>query len=235
MELSSVGSSADFSRNSASEVKEAVTLISYNNTRPSRLNNNSQTGYKHRFVQNQNTNNYVVSSSAQSSNCTKKSSSSGDRFSFRPFRKRSKSASRLDGENLNKGLKGSYLGSQSNLLDLVDNEINSNRQQPTNHSDQVKLVGFSPCNTCEFVPKKNSSSGQDLDFAKNRFATLKTSREVKMERERQRQEKLHRLTQVIIAVKIVQQGLHRVQQHLAGTLMKKMTDFQTFCGNLYAF
>ena len=192
MELPTVGKGADFIRPSHTGPKENVTLLSYNSKfKP--LKDSGPGNYIHRFVQNQNTNNYVVSSSAQTSQCKK--------FNFRQFRKRSKSASRLD-----ESLKGSRIssGSQSNLteLDATDNiTYKANGEDLRKSSGEntknrgVTLVGFSTCNS-EFVP--NSSRFDDQNSSSTlKFQTLKTSREVKMERERLRQEKLHRLTQVI--------------------------------------
>ena len=199
MELPKVGS-ADFVRSSHAGPKENVTLVSYSNkykTKDSNSgpNSNSAGGYIHRFVQNQATNNYVVSSNAQTSQCKK--------FNFRQFRKRSKSASRLD-----ESLKGSRISSvsQSNLVDLDDNisykasgedrKNNNTPENQSNSSDQVKLVGFTQCNS-EFPNiSPNKDSNPHPSDSTTRFQTLRTSREVKMERERLRQEKLHRLTQV---------------------------------------
>ena len=187
MELPSVGS-ADFVRPSTNP-KENVTLLSYNSNKFKPKDSNSQ-GYIHRFVQNQATNNYVVSSSAAASSCKK--------FNFRQqFRKRSKSASRLE-ENL-KGSRTASI-SQSNLVELDDNNFRKETDLTSstqNNSKQVQLVGFSQCNS-EFMPTNltNKDSVHQPSSNNSRFQTLKTSREVKMERERLRQEKLHRLTQV---------------------------------------
>lgn len=206
---SSMGS-ADFTIrpcNPSNNRPESVTLISYNSNKFKPKENSSASGYIHRFVQNQATNNYVVSSNAQTSQCRK--------FNFRQgFRKRSKSASRLE-ENL-KGSRSASV-SQTNLADLDDTityRKDSNSQDLHQNisraeENQVKLVGFSQCNS-EFAGnhhhqsaassgetgKSSLSSGNKNNNSNSRFQTLKTSREVKMERERLRQEKLHRLTQV---------------------------------------
>ena len=170
MELPSVGSGAEFAlRNTHATSKENVTLLSYQPKNQVKNNN-----YIHRFVQNQATNNYVVSSCAQTNK----------KFNFgQKFRKRSKSASRLDERKRS--------NSVSNLsIDKSDQEFcDQNSQEKSNKP--VELVGFQ-CNS-EFsnsgvIPVENTPN--------QRFQTLKTSREVKMERERLRQEKLHRLTQV---------------------------------------
>ena len=235
MDLPTTGS-ADFARrpspNGRGNKADNVTLISYNNKFKSGKNpdqnNQEKTGYIHRFVQNQATNNYVVASgSTASSQCQKQ------KFNFRQFRRRSKSASRLE-ENLRSSRNSS--GSQSNLIDLDENTnfnqqtnhrnsitssnqrvLNENNQEnpQSNYSNQVQLVGFSQCNS-EFstanLPNLHSrgrdqnsnrsessphhSNSSSAERTNSRFQTLKTSREVKMERERLRQEKLHRLTQV---------------------------------------
>ena len=205
MELPSVGS-ADLSRPNV-HTSPNVTLLSYN-TNKKNNNNNNNSGYIHRFVQNNTTNNYVVSSQGQSSHSRK--------FNFpQKFRKRSKSASRLD-ESLQRTIgQISRQVSQTNLADLdsihsgdnVNNLTYGSNNKPENNNNseknQVKLVGFSQCNS-EFAPAPSKAVGNSKflqnSSAKNcpnsRFQTLKTSREVKMERERLRQEKLHRLTQV---------------------------------------
>jgi len=230
MDLPTTGS-ADFatrrpSPNGRGNKAGNVTLLSYNNKAKSGKNpenqNSDKTGYIHRFVQNQATNNYVVASrSTAQSQCQKQ------KFNFRQFRRRSKSASRLE-ENLRSSRNSS--GSQSNLIDLDENTnfsqqanhrnsivssnqrgLNENNQEnpQSNYSNQVQLVGFSQCNS-EFSTANLPNRGQDKDSNRSessnsnssstertnsRFQTLKTSREVKMERERLRQEKLHRLTQ----------------------------------------
>ena len=198
MELPSVGSGAEFAlRNTHATSKENVTLLSYNKNQSKNNNNNNK--YIHRFVQHQATNNYVVSSCAQSSGI------SGKKFPFRQFRKRSKSASRLDERRRS--------ASTSNLTEvkaeppqpLVSESITSDLKPAaasaaSKASKQVELVGFSTCNS-EFA---NRAHLVESPGPNQRFQTLKTSREVKMERERLRQEKLHRLTQVgrhVIAVR----------------------------------
>lgn len=195
MELPGSVGSADFVRPTNNKGQETVTLISYNSNK-FKPKENSDRGYIHRFVQNQATNNYVVSSNAATSQCKK--------FNFRQgFRKRSKSASRLE-ENL-KGSRSASV-SQTNLADLDDTITYRKDTQQDLHqnlsraeSSQVQLVGFSQCNS-EFAGTSNQNSlVVDREKSSNhnsRFQTLKTSREVKMERERLRQEKLHRLTQV---------------------------------------
>ena len=184
MELPTVGS-ADLLRQSTNNNIENVTLLSYN---PNKIKQNhqqqNQNYIQRKFVPNQATNNYVVSSCAQTSGI------SGKKFNFRQFRKRSKSASRLDERRRS--------ASTSNLAEvkveqpLVQESITSDlKPVASKEANQVELVGFSTCNS-EFANRANlieSSPNQ-------RFQTLKTSREVKMERERLRQEKLHRLTQV---------------------------------------
>ena len=177
-----MGSGAEFAlRSTHATSKENVTLLSYNKNQNKNNNNN----YIHRFVQNQATNNYVVSSCAQTSGISGK-----NKFNFRQFRKRSKSASRLDERRRS--------ASTSNLAEvkveqpLVQESITSDlKPVASKEAKQVELVGFSTCNS-EFANRANL-----VDSSPNqRFQTLKTSREVKMERERLRQEKLHRLTQV---------------------------------------
>lgn len=168
-----------------------VTLLSYNN-HSGKGGGNFLKNQHRKFVQNQTTNNYVVSSSAQTSQCKK--------LNFRtPFRRRSKSASRLDEKcrSLN--------SSRSNLADLEDSEFepityraNGEKQENLQEKSAVTLVGFSNRNS-EFSHNSRSASFDDAENCPNsRFATLRTSREVKMERERLRQEKLHRLTQVLL-------------------------------------
>ena len=180
-----MGSGAEFAlRSTHATSKENVTLLSYNKNQNKNQNNNN---YIHRFVQNQATNNYVVSSCAQTSGISGK-----NKFNFRQFRKRSKSASRLDERRRS--------ASTSNLAEVkVEQPLVHPEQSITSdlkpvaskEAKQVELVGFSTCNS-EFANRSKL-----VDSSPNqRFQTLKTSREVKMERERLRQEKLHRLTQV---------------------------------------
>ena len=197
MELPSVGS-ADLLR-PVNPGKENVTLISYN---PNKVKSNPGSHYsrQRKFVPNQASNNYVVSSSALGSQCKR-----SEKFNFKAFRKRSKSASRLDESQKHRT---PFQGSQSNLLDLKDEspvpdrldliQHRDSRSEVKNNQDksQVKLVGFIN-NTSEFsLCGSNSNTEENNNNNNTRFTTLKTSREVKMERERLRQEKLHRLTQV---------------------------------------
>ena len=111
MELPTVGS-ADLLRQSTNNNIENVTLLSYN---PNKIKQNhqqqNQNYIQRKFVPNQATNNYVVSSSALGSQCKR-----AEKFNFRAFRKRSKSASRLDESQRNRT---SFQGSQSNLLDII--------------------------------------------------------------------------------------------------------------------
>ena len=209
MELPTVGS-ADLLRQSTNNNIENVTLLSYN---PNKIKQNhqqqNQNYIQRKFVPNQATNNYVVSSSALGSQCKR-----AEKFNFRgAFRKRSKSASRLDESQRNRT---SFQGSQSNLLDIIS------KDEPVDHihrdlssgggagaesvkqdKSQVKLVGFSNNNSefscpnlCDSI-NPQYAGGENNNNNNNRFTTLRTSREVKMERERLRQEKLHRLTQVM--------------------------------------
>ena len=198
MELPSVGS-ADLLR-PVNPGKENVTLISYN---PNKVKSNPGSHYsrQRKFVPNQASNNYVVSSSALGSQCKR-----SEKFNFKAFRKRSKSASRLDESQKHRT---PFQGSQSNLLDLKDEspvpdrldliQHRDSRSEVKNNQDksQVKLVGFIN-NTSEFSLCGSNPSEENNNNNNTRFTTLKTSREVKMERERLRQEKLHRLTQVQI-------------------------------------
>ena len=117
MDLPSTGS-ADFARrpspNGRNKSAGNVTLLSYSNKYKAKSGNPDQNpgekgGYISRFVQNQATNNYVVASGAASNQCQKQ------KFNFRQFRRRSKSASRLE-ENLRSSRNSSI--SQSNLIDL---------------------------------------------------------------------------------------------------------------------
>ena len=192
MELPSAGSADLLRPNNPGRSKENVTLLSYS---PNKVKSN-QHYIQRKFVPNQATNNYVVSSSALSSQCKK-----SEKFNFRAFRKRSKSASRLDESQKHHRI--TFQGSQSNLLDLNDEHVDLIHRDFTNSSSevrqdksQVKLVGFSNNNSEFSCPKLCGSNTTGENNSNNRFTTLKTSREVKMERERLRQEKLHRLTQV---------------------------------------
>ena len=241
MDRPSTGS-ADFARRPSSPNGRnkagdgGVKLLSYSNKFKSAKSSNDlpggsaeKSGYINRFKQNQATNNYVVAEhrgpGTASSQCQKQ------KLRFPQFRRRSKSASRLE-ENLRASRSAST--SQSNLLDLdesyminnnnhqhknsiTSNRINENNQEnpQSNYSSQIQLVGFTQCNS-EFStanlpsnqrgrdPNSNrdrennhsNSSSAERTNQNSRFQTLKTSREVKMERERLRQEKLHRLTQV---------------------------------------
>ena len=219
MELPTVGS-ADLLRQSTNNNIENVTLLSYN---PNKIKQNhqqqNQNYIQRKFVPNQATNNYVVSSSALGSQCKR-----AEKFNFRgAFRKRSKSASRLPDYESQKN-RTSFQGSQSNLLDIISKD-EQHQQQSVDHihrdlssggsgsatadssvksqdKSQVKLVGFSNNNSEFSCPNLCDSinpqyAGGENSNNNNRFTTLRTSREVKMERERLRQEKLHRLTQVM--------------------------------------
>ena len=211
MELPTVGSADLLRPTNNVGPKENVTLLSYNPNKIKPGNNQQNQNYiQRKFVPNQATNNYVVSSSALGSQCKR-----AEKFNFRAFRKRSKSASRLDESQRNRT---SFQGSQSNLLDIITKD-----EQPVDHihrdlssggsgsatadssvksqdKSQVKLVGFSNNNSEFSCPNLCDSvnSAHAAGENNNRFTTLRTSREVKMERERLRQEKLHRLTQVPI-------------------------------------
>ena len=106
----------------------------------------------------------------------------------------------------------SITSSSSNRSANADQQENQ-----SNYSSQVQLVGFSQCNS-EFssanIPQRgrkvtndrglltseSNSNSSSAERTNSRFQTLKTSREVKMERERLRQEKLHRLTQVSLFI-----------------------------------
>ena len=209
MELPTVGSADLLRPTNNVGPKENVTLLSYNPNKIKPGNNQQNQNYiQRKFVPNQATNNYVVSSSALGSQCKR-----AEKFNFRAFRKRSKSASRLDESQRNRT---SFQGSQSNLLDIIT------KDEPVDHihrdlssggsgsatadssvksqdKSQVKLVGFSNNNSEFSCPNLcDSVNSAHAGENNNRFTTLRTSREVKMERERLRQEKLHRLTQVPI-------------------------------------
>ena len=214
MELPTVGS-ADLLRQSTNNNIENVTLLSYNPNKIKQSHQQQNQNYiQRKFVPNQATNNYVVSSSALGSQCKR-----AEKFNFRgAFRKRSKSASRLPSSDSSESQKNrtSFQGSQSNLLDIISKDEQRDRESVDHiHRDlssdreadssvksqdksQVKLVGFSN-NNSEFSCPNLCDSGinpHGENNNNNRFTTLRTSREVKMERERLRQEKLHRLTQV---------------------------------------
>ena len=203
MELPNVGS-ADLLRPANPGPKENVTLLSYSPNKPA-VNKTPTGGHiSRKFVSNQATNNYVVSSSALGSQCKR---SDNTKFNFREkFRKRSKSASRLDESAKNR----SFQGSQSNLLDLKDDQepvvdlvhrdFSSSEVRQADKS-QVKLVGFSSNNSEFSCPTLCGTNPNCENNNNSKFTTLRTSREVKMERERLRQEKLHRLTQVRIFFK----------------------------------
>ena len=218
MELPTVGSADLLRPTNNVGPKENVTLLSYNpnKIKPGGNNQQNQNYIQRKFVPNQATNNYVVSSSALGSQCKR-----AEKFNFRAFRKRSKSASRLDESQRNRT---SFQGSQSNLLDIISKD-EQHQQQSVDHihrdlssggsgsatadssvksqdKSQVKLVGFSNNNSefscpnlCDSINPQYAGGENNNN---NRFTTLRTSREVKMERERLRQEKLHRLTQVPI-------------------------------------
>ena len=182
MELPSVGSGAEFAlRVPHATSKENVTLLSY------QPKNNRNNNYIHRFVQNQATNNYVVSSCAQTNK----------KFNFgQKFRKRSKSASRLDERKRSNSicnLTSIEKSQESQENQISDQSRDSSQNRNQEKSTPVELVGFSTCNS-EF--SHAGITGTVENTPNQRFQTLKTSREVKMERERLRQEKLHRLTQV---------------------------------------
>ena len=217
MELPTVGSADLLRPTNNVGPKENVTLLSYN---PNKIKQNhqqqNQNYIQRKFVPNQATNNYVVSSSALGSQCKR-----AEKFNFRgAFRKRSKSASRLPDHESQKN-RTSFQGSQSNLLDIISKD-EQHQQQSVDHihrdlssggsgsatadssvksqdKSQVKLVGFSNNNSEFSCPNLCDSvnSAHAAGENNNRFTTLRTSREVKMERERLRQEKLHRLTQVM--------------------------------------
>ena len=171
MDRPSTGS-ADFARRPSSPTGRnkagdgGVKLLSYSNKFKSAKSSNDllggsaeKSGYINRFKQNQATNNYVVAEhrgpGTASSQCQKQ------KLRFPQFRRRSKSASRLE-ENLRASRSAST--SQSNLLDLDESYINNNNQHKnsitsnrinennqenpqSNYSSQIQLVGFTQCNS----------------------------------------------------------------------------------------
>lgn len=192
---------------------ESVTLLSYaNNYTGSRTISN---GYVHRFT----SNNIVSNGSnfyAVAPPCIVKKS---EKF-LRTFRKRSKSASRLRAsestDNLaqNNDCNSNFGGSVLTLHEdsfydqsLGENEITyvANGERAKNPDkcvkpEKVTLVGFATKSTCDLFHLTNEGSNElDLKYQgttkQSGFSTLKTSREVKMERERLRQERQQKSSQ----------------------------------------
>jgi hypothetical protein len=191
MDRPSTGS-ADFARRPSSPNGRnkagdgGVKLLSYSNKFKSAKSSNDslggsaeKSGYINRFKQNQATNNYVVAEQrgpgTASSQCQKQ------KLRFPQFRRRSKSASRLE-ENLRASRSAST--SQSNLLDLDESYINNNNQHKnsitsnrvnennqenpqSNYSSQIQLVGFTQCNS-EFSTANLPSNQRGRDRDSNR-------------------------------------------------------------------
>ena len=191
MDRPSTGS-ADFARRPSSPNGRnkagdgGVKLLSYSNKFKSAKSSNDlpggsaeKSGYINRFKQNQATNNYVVAEQrgpgTASSQCQKQ------KLRFPQFRRRSKSASRLE-ENLRASRSAST--SQSNLLDLDESYINNNYQHKnsitsnrvnennqenpqSNYSSQIQLVGFTQCNS-EFSTANLPSNQRGRDRDSNR-------------------------------------------------------------------
>ncbi|QQP42102.1 FYVE_ RhoGEF and PH domaincontaining protein 4like, partial [Caligus rogercresseyi] len=109
-----------------------------------------------------------------------------ERF-FKTLRRRSKSASRL-------GEPKDIEDKRSNLTITSNGERLKRNPERIKKSDKVTLVGFSSsCNSLSDQEGEARSSSKKPHH--HRFSTLKTSREVKMERDRLRQERLSKFTQ----------------------------------------
>uniref|UniRef100_A0A0K2TZB4 FYVE, RhoGEF and PH domaincontaining protein 4like [Nasonia vitripennis] n=1 Tax=Lepeophtheirus salmonis TaxID=72036 RepID=A0A0K2TZB4_LEPSM len=111
---------------------------------------------------------------------------------FKTLRRRSKSASRLGDysrkeSNTNSS---SSVSSASSILTYTANGERARNPDRIKKQDKVKLVGFS-----RSLSDNEDSTSFASSLSSSRFSTLKTSREVKMERDRLRQERLSKLTQ----------------------------------------
>ena len=201
---------------------EAVTLLSYANssTGTKTVNNNNNNSYVHRFASNcvtQNGSNcYAV---AQAPPCVVKKS---EKF-LRTFRRRSKSATRLresgpeesptrnissDDRIRNFGGSALTLNEEPSIesdpkprsgITYVANGERARNPDRCGKPERVTLVGFATKSTCNLLNLSGDSSFDGGEYRRSTstsgFSTLKTSREVKMERERLRQERLQKLTQ----------------------------------------
>ena len=199
---------------------DAVTLLSYaNSSTGTKTVSNNNNNYVHRFASNcvtqSGSNCYSV---AQAPPCVIKKS---EKF-LRTFRRRSKSASRLrevndspnrgglNSDDRNRNFSGSALtlNDESELEQEPESSITyvANGERARNPDkcikpDKVTLIGFATKSSSNLLSLTGDCS-IDGDFrqttgkaSSNGFSTLKTSREVKMERERLRQERLQKLTQ----------------------------------------
>jgi hypothetical protein len=205
----------DLSAASRRHKAEAVTLLSYANsaTGTKTVSNN----YVHRYASNcvtpSGSNCYAV---AQAPPCVVKKS---EKF-LRTFRRRSKSATRLresaesspnrrlSGDDRSRNFGGSALTLNDDAASDVDSKPNAsityvaNGERARNPDkcvkpDRVTLVGFATKSSCNLLSLTGGDPALDprLSGEKSGFSTLKTSREVKMERERLRQERLQKLSQ----------------------------------------
>ena len=185
---------------------ESVTLLKF-------CNSNNNGGYKNKYHHHSAT--LGSNSRAIPPIVAKKS----EKF-FRTLRKRSKSATRLNRSSTSPDFRGSD-GSLNNNYCLDQPSQNPSPEristQPHRHSvfsetflgppDRVTLVGYSSqselsrLDDCSSFTSLRRRPGGDFggsvyhlnEKRQNHFSTLKTSREVKMERERLRQERLGRL------------------------------------------
>ena len=202
---------------------ESVTLLSYANSHTKTVSpNNNNNNYVHRYASNCVTSNgsncYAV---AQAPPCVVKKS---EKF-LRTFRRRSKSASRVrengpaespsrnlcteDSRSRNFGGSALTLNEepifepepkQKSVITYVANGERARNPDRCAKPEKVTLVGFATKSTCNLLNLSGDTSfdGEPrLTSSKSAsgFSTLKTSREVKMERERLRQERLQKLTQ----------------------------------------
>ena len=195
---------------------EAVTLLSYANnhtgTKTVPNNNNNHSGYIHRFASNcvtpNGSNCYAV---AQPPPCVVKKS---EKF-LRTFRRRSKSASRVretgpsdispsrnatpdsgrnfGGSALTLNEEVTFESEPKSSITYVANGERARNPDKCGKPERVTLVGFATKSTCNLLNLSGDSLYEgSLTSSKSSsgFSTLKTSREVKMERERLRQERL---------------------------------------------
>ena len=127
---------------------------------------------------------------------------SADKF-FKTLRRRSKSASRIPSSKRTENQLNNSVNSEDSITYTANGEPARNPDK-IRKQEKVTLVGFSTINN----NNNNNKNQTDNNNNNSRFSTLKTSREVKMERERLRQERLRQLNSREWIEKVRAESLH---------------------------